>query len=246
MSWQRPKFTADGLVNVNHMLGPWEQYDRGSEKWAEAIAAQLQHSMQRTIRDGDPVSVLLVLDEAFKECPHPWTVWPEEAKGNPEAWVRMVTGQSWKDVEHLVRTRKGSDAWEPIAAELARWESKHRTDGAPKGNQNAVCGKTTVGDTYSCPSSPEWDATTAPGIRRRLMKRAKDGDDQAAELIARLTAGQLTVNQAAIAAGMRQQYFRVPLVHDPPRVAAAIAKHFNREEVKALCESLLSITNNDQ
>jgi hypothetical protein len=244
MSWQRPKFTSDGLVNVNHMLGPWEQYDRGSEKWAEAIAAQLQHSVERTIRDGDPVSVLLVLEEAFKESPHPWTVWPEEAKGNPEAWVRMVTGKSWRDVEHLVKTRKGADAWEPIAAELARWEAEHRTAGAPEGNQNAACGKTTGGVTPGCPEPR--DNKSAPGIRRRLLKRAKDGDDQAAELIEQLTAGQLTVNQAAIAAGMRQQYFRVPLVHDPPRVAAAIAKHFNREELKALCETLLSITNNDQ
>lgn len=240
MSWQRPKFTADGLVNVNHMLGPWEQYDRGSERWAEAIAAQLQHSVQRTIRDGDPVAVLLVLDEAFKESPHPWTVWPEEAKGNPETWVRMVTGKSWKDVEHLVKTRKTPEAWEPIAGELARWEAKHRTvETQPReGGRFAVGG--------GAPADKPRDHKSTRGIRRRLLKRANAGDDQAAVLVHQLTTGQLTVNQAAIAAGMRQRYFRVPLVRDPPKVAAAIAKHFNRAEVEALCEALLSITNNDQ
>jgi hypothetical protein len=155
----------------------------------------------------------------------------------------MVTGKSWKDVEHLVRTRKGPEHWEPIAAELARWEADPkygRKAGNPTGANQYTGG--TSSDTGDCSRDDE----SAPGIRRRLLKRANAGDDQAAELVARLTAGQLTVNQAAIAAGMRQQYFRVPLVHDPPRVAAAIAKHFNREEVKALCESLLSITNNDQ
>lgn len=239
MSWQRPKFTADGLVNVNHMLGPWEQYDRGSERWAEAIAAQLQHSVQRTIRDGDPVAVLLVLDEAFKESPHPWSVWPEEAKGNPETWVRLVTGKSWKDVEHLVRTRKGPEHWEPIAAELARWEAEHRTWGIedrprePTGRFASVC-DTHPGDTE--------DKHSAPGIRRRLLKRANAGDDQAAALVEQLTTGQLTVNQAAIAAGMRQRYFRVPLVDDPAKVAAAIAKHLEPAQIHALCEALLQHT----
>lgn len=226
MSWQRPKFTADGLVNVNHMLGPWEQYDRGSERWAEAIAAQLQHSVQRTIRDGDPVAVLLVLDEAFKESPHPWTVWPEEAKGNPETWVRMVTGKSWKDVEHLVRTRKGPEAWEPIAAELARWEAEHRTHGGDRSNGS---------DT---PVDEDRDHTEARGIRRRLLKRANAGDDQAAALVEQLTTGQLTVNQAAIAAGMRQRYFRVPLVDDPAKVAAAIRRHLDQQQITALVEEL--------
>lgn len=228
MSWQRPKFTADGLVNVNHMLGPWEQYERGSEKWAEAIAAHLQHSMQRTLRDGDPVSVLLVLDEAFKESPHPWTVWPEEAKGNPETWVRLVTGKSWKDVEHLVKTRKGDEAWGPIAAELARWEPSHVKRGRPSKENVSVTD-----------NNAHANRESARGLRRRLQKRANAGDDQAAALVEQLTTGQLTVNQAAIAAGMRQRYFRVPLVDDPVKVAAAIAKHLQPAQIHALCEALL-------
>jgi hypothetical protein len=235
MTWQRPKFTTDGLVNVNHMLGPWEQYDRGSERWAEAIAAQLQHSVQRTVRDGDPVSVLLVLEEAFKESPHPWAVWPEEANGNPEVWVRLVTGKNWQDVEHLIRTRKGAEAWEPFAHALAQWEAEHRRPGAPDKNQNAACGKTNPSDT-----GDGRDDESARGIRRRLLKRANDGDEQASSLVEQLTAGRLTVNQAAIAAGMRQRYFRVPLADDPAKVAASIKKHLSPEQITALVEVLLA------
>jgi hypothetical protein len=225
MPWKRPKFTTDGLVNVNHMLGPWEQYDRGSERWAEAIAAQLQHSVQRTVRDGDPVSVLLVLEEAFKESPHPWAVWPEEANSNPEVWVRLVTGKNWQDVEHLIRTRKGPEAWEPFAHALAQWEAEHRTHGGDRSKS----GDTTLEQCIS---------NEARGIRRRLLKRANDGDEQASSLVEQLTAGRLTVNQAAIAAGMRQRYFRVPLTDDPAKVAASIKRHLSAEQIAALKASL--------
>jgi hypothetical protein len=47
------------------------------------------------------------------------------------------------------------------------------TIGGQEGNQNAAREKTTVGDTYYCPS---WDATEARGIRRRIQKRAIAGD----------------------------------------------------------------------
>ena len=125
MAWQKPKFRRDGLVNVDHMLGPFEKYDRGSQKWAEAIAAHLQHSVDIALRNGDPVSVLIVLKEAVRKDQQPWEVWPEEANGDPEAWIRMVTGKSWAEVANIITTRKGPAAWGPIAQML----QAHGVDG---------------------------------------------------------------------------------------------------------------------
>jgi len=51
---------------------------------------------------------------------------------------------------------------------------------------------------------------------------------------------------AAIAAGIIKPVPTVRLVDDPPKVAAAIAKHFNRAEIEALCQALLSIPTNEQ
>jgi hypothetical protein len=51
---------------------------------------------------------------------------------------------------------------------------------------------------------------------------------------------------AAIAAGIIKPVPTVRLVRDPPRVAAAIARHFNRAEIEALCQALLSIPTSEQ
>jgi len=55
-----------------------------------------------------------------------------------------------------------------------------------------------------------------------------------------------SVRAAAIAAGIIKPVPTVRLVDDPPKVAAAIAKHFNRAEIEALCQALLSIPTNEQ
>jgi hypothetical protein len=61
-------------------------------------------------------------------------------------------GRTWS----LVTTRKGPEAWEPIAAVLASWEAKHRTLGADRNN---------VYDTDVARNQE-----SARGIRRRLVK----------------------------------------------------------------------------
>ena len=234
MSWEKPKFRRDGLVNVDHMLGPFEKYDRGSQKWAEAIAAHLQHSVDIALRNGDPVSVLIVLKEAVLKDQHPWEVWPEEANGNPEAWVRMVTGKGWDEVAYIVKTRKGEAAWKPFEDALSLWQAEHRTWQAQprEGGRFTVDSVTTDGVTVV--------SDDARGIRRRLVKRSLAGDEQAADLVKQLTAGEITVNQAAIAAGMRSRYFRVPLTDDPAKVAASIRRHLTPDQITALVEALLA------
>jgi len=236
MSWVQPRFAPDGQLILSPMIGPWEQYEHGSEKWAEAVATHLQLSVRRSLNDGDPVSVLIVLGEAVLSDTKPWTVWPEEAKGNPETWVQLVTGQRWEDIAHLVKTRKGADAWEPFAQALQKWEA-HPEHGRKPGNPtgaNQYSGGT-GSDTSS--SSDERDHTEARGIRRRLQKRADAGDQQAAELVSQLTAGDISVNQAAIAVGMRAEYLRVPKA-DPTKAAASIVERMDRHWCIALAAAI--------
>lgn len=76
-----------------------------------------------------------------------------------------------------------------------------------------------------------------------LRRLARD----APEVLDRVKAGEFkSARAAAIAAGIIKPVPTVRLVRDPPKVAAAIAKHFTRAEIEALCEALLSIPTNDQ
>jgi hypothetical protein len=243
MSWTQPRFTPDGQVIVSPMVGPWDQYEKGSAKWAEAIAAHLQGTCRRTQDPTDPKRITMVLKEALFSDPPPWEVWPEEANGNPEAWVRMVTLLSWSEVEKLVISRLDEHAWQPFAQALGRWEADYRTEAEAAANRE----RDDKGRFIQAPVSPgdgrSRDDDAARGIRRRLQKRAKAGDEQATALVEQLATGQLTVNQAAIAAGMRQRYFRVPLVDDPVKVAAAIRKHLTPEQLAQLVEALTASPN---
>jgi hypothetical protein len=240
MSWVRPRFTPDGKVIVNPMIGPWEKYERGSRQWAEAVVAHLQHSCSRTQDISDLKWMLAALKEACFADPAAWTVWPEEAKDDPRRWIEMATLCTWDDLAAVVQSRLGKDEWKPFAQALANWEAEYRTSGAPEGNQNAAKEKpkTTLCDTEDCSGPPDWES--APGIRRRLLKRARAGDDQAVMIVEQLQAGVLSVNQAAIAAGMRQRYFRVPDTDDLAKVAAALRKHLAPEQCRALADALLA------
>jgi hypothetical protein len=91
---------------------------------------------------------------------------------------------------------------------LARWEAKHRTEAEAAADRDRdEQGRFVQADVTPPPGEPR-DHMAARGIRRRLVKRAQAGDAQAAALVEQLKAG-LPVNQAAIAAGMRQEYMRV-------------------------------------
>ena len=223
MSWVQPRFAPDGQLILSPMIGPWEQYEHGSEKWAEAVATHLQLSVRRSLNDGDPVSVLIVLGEAVLSGSQPWTVWPEEAKGNPETWVRLVTGPGWKDIAPLVKTRKSEDAWRPFENALARWEAEHRTHGGDRSKPGVT--------------GVDRDDDSARGIRRRLQKRADANDAHAIELVAQLGSGAITPNQAAIAAGMRAEYLRVPK-SNPARAAASIVERMERNWCIALATAI--------
>ena len=168
MRYVQPKFTPDGQLITDVMLGTYDSYPVGSRLWAEALAMHVQHDHERMMRDGNPRHLCKVITDALTAEPPPWEIYPEEAKGNPESWIRMVTLASWDEVREAVEGR-APGAWREIGDHLAQWEAEHRKPGAPEGNQNAAasCGETTGGDTPDC-SEPR-DHKSARGIRRRLV-----------------------------------------------------------------------------
>lgn len=97
------RFGPTGRLILSPMLGPWDRYEPGSEQWAEALAMHIQVDYRRLRHEGSTGYLVKAITEAVTADPPPWTVFPEEAKGNPEAWMRMVTGESWADVEAAVR-----------------------------------------------------------------------------------------------------------------------------------------------
>ena len=230
------QFTPNGVVIFRPMIGPWDRHPVGSLEWAEAVSDHVQFNYQKLIQDGRPKQLVEVLRQAIENEPHPWEVFPEEANGNPEEWMRLVTGVGWGEIEAEVK-RRDPDAWPSFAEKQAQWEAKNREPGAPDGNQNAACGKTTVSDTDSC---IDRDNESARGIRRRIQKRANDGDEQAIELVSQLTTGDITVNQAAIAAGMRQQYIRLR-TDQPAKAAESIVQRVGVEFAAKLAIELAQL-----
>ena len=73
------------------------------------------------------------------------------------------------------------------------------------------------------------------------MKRAQAGDTQAAALVEQLKAG-LPVHQAAIAAGMRQEYMRVRK-DDPVKAAASMREKMGLEWCHRLAAALATLSN---
>jgi hypothetical protein len=133
---------------------------------------------------------------------------------------------SWKQLGDLIE-RRGPGTWAAISEKQAEWEAKNRTHGGDRSKG---------GDT---PDGPR-DNKSARGIRRRIQKRANDGDPQAIELVSQLTTGDITVNQAAIAAGMRQRYIRLR-TDQPTKAAKSIVQRVGHEFAAKLAIELAQL-----
>ena len=79
---------------------------------------------------------------------------------------------------------------------------------------------------------------SAAYLAARLKKAGRD------DLLEQIGPGKphRSMRSAAIEAGIIKPVPTVRLVHDPPKVAAAIAKHFSPDEITSLCEALLSLS----
>jgi hypothetical protein len=232
------ELSTNGRIVFDPFLGPYNSYPSKSKEWHVAFSRSVQSAFDR-MQFAHPKDFALLLVKAVNTDYRPWEHWPEEAQGSPDKYFRLVIGCSWDEARRLVIGQGGEEGMQwvrVIDGALQEWEAKKRKAGAPEGNQNAAREKTTVGDTYYCPS---WDATEARGIRRRLQKRAIAGDDQAQAIVAKLATGELSPNAAAIAAGMREQYIRIS--PSPPKAAKGLVAKQSKEWCLELLEELSSL-----
>lgn len=238
-SMLKAEFSPNGRLIGNPMLGGPDKYKKGSPEWCFALASNLQGAWDLYGRNGVRYIDWLIslLKEATETSPHPWEVWPEEAKGNPKEWIHLATGDSWDDMGKLIRDYS-PEAWNEISEAIALWEMLHRTEEeAAKQRERDEAGRFIQASVSQ--TGGRRDQESAQGIRRRIHKRAKDGDPTALSLVEQLASGSITVNQAAIAAGMRVKYLRVP-DGEPSKVAESLVRRKGREWAIQLANQILN------
>jgi hypothetical protein len=228
-------------LNPNCMLGPYDTYERGTPEWAEALAGHIKMHYQHATRTRDADFLVRDLREALRERPYPWDVWPDVANPDGHAWLdRLLVESGWHAHLCAVLSKIDPGLHATIAGLIAQVEAEVRTPGAPIGNQNAARPpevETTVRDTHGCSEPEPRDGHATTGIRRRLQKRANQGDALAQELVAQLASNAISPNRAAIQAGMRAEYIRIPK-GDPVRAAARIRERLGDAFAEALAAAL--------
>jgi hypothetical protein len=229
------KLGNNGRIVFSTFLAPYSSYPKGSEEWHAAFSRSVQSEFDR-MQFAHPKGFATLLVKAVNTDYRPWEFWPEEAKGSPDKYFRLVIGCSWAEARQMVIGQGGKEGrqWcNVIDRALADWEAKNRRVGNPTG-ANQYTKRGIACDTHN--SSESQDRQSAPGIRRRLIKRATAGDDQAAALVHQLESGELSVNQAAITAGMREKYIRIS--PSPSKAAKSLASKQGRDWCLQLLEEL--------
>lgn len=217
------KLNKNGRIVFNPMMGPYTSYPPGSEEWHVAFSRSVQSEFDR-MQFAHPKDFAMLLVKAVNTDYRPWEHWPEEAKGSPDKYFRLVIGCSWDEARRLVIGQGGEEGMQwvrVIDGALQEWEAEHVKPGpSSKINRDT---------TYFHPDN-------APGVRRRLQKRASAGDDQAQAIVAKLASGELSPNAAAIAAGMREKYIRIS--PSPTKAAKSLASKQGQAWCLQLMEEL--------
>jgi hypothetical protein len=136
----------------------------------------------------------------------------------------------------LERLLRDTDAW-LVFLELTRGEP-----GAPEGNQNNTSGvnqysgeeRTNCDNITVCPpadpAAPPPTGTSVAYTVRRLSRERPD-------LLARVEAGEMSANAAAIEAGFRERQLTIPA--DPRKAGRYLAKHFTSEQFSAMIDAAI-------
>jgi len=228
------KLGANGRIVFSAFLGPHSSYPENSEERHMAFSRSVQSEFDR-MQFAHPKGFATLLVRAVNTDYRPWEHWPEEARGNPDKYFRLVIGCSWAEARQVVIGQGGEEGMQwvrVIDGALQEWEAEHRTEGRPTGK--------TASDTrgFNCR-----DENEARGIRRRIQKRAIAGDDQAQEIVAKLASGELSPNAAAIAAGMREKYIRIS--PSPSKAAKSLASKQSKEWCLQLLDELSALVFED-
>jgi len=196
------KLGANGRIVFSAFLGPHSSYPEDSEERHIAFSRSVQSEFDR-MQFAHPKGFATLLVKAVNTDYRPWEHWPEEAKGNPDKYFRLVIGCSWAEARRVVIGQGGEEGMQwvrVIDGALQEWEAENRRRGGDRRSETFK----------PCVTQDEKpDDQSARGIRRRLQKRAIAGDDQAQTIVAKLATGEISPNAAAIAVGMRQKYIRI-------------------------------------
>lgn len=151
-----------------------------------------------------------------------WNLFPPDSPARtPKRMLQIISG---KDPDELIKALKviAEEDWAMISwiddFEGIAIEAENFKRGAPVGNTNAAidADKTKAGITRFCSEGkPEHNDTN--GIKRRLYRKNP-------ELLQEVLAGKISVNQAAIEAGMRKPRVSFSVGADAESVALLIAE----------------------
>ena len=228
------KLGANGRIVFSAFLGPHSSYPEDSEERHMAFSRSVQSEFDR-MQFAHPKGFATLLVRAVNTDYRPWEHWPEEARGNPDKYFRLVIGCSWAEARQVVIGQGGEEGMQwvrVIDGALQVWEAEHRQrTGRPKAKVPSVTWDLTGDD------------TSARGIRRRIQKRAIAGDDQAQAIVAQLATGELSPNAAAIAAGMREKYIRIS--PSPSKAAKSLAAKQSRRWCLQLLDELSALVLED-
>lgn len=228
------KLGANGRIVFSAFLGPHSSYPEDSEERHMAFSRSVQSEFDR-MQFAHPKGFATLLVKAVNTDYRPWEHWPEEAKGNPDKYFRLVIGCSWAEARQVVIGQGGEEGMQwvrIIDGALQEWEALNRKrTGRPR--------KEVVSVTHDIST----DQQSARGIRRRLQKRAIAGDDQAQTIVAKLATGELSPNAAAVAAGMREKYIRIS--PSPSKAAKSLAAKQSRRWCLQLLDELSALVFED-
>jgi len=217
----------NGRIVFNPFLKPYTAYPPNSEEWHVAFSRSVQSEFDR-MQFAHPKEFAMLLVKAVNTDYRPWEYWPEEAKGSPDKYFRLVIGCSWAGARQMVIGQGGEEGrqWcNVIDGAMQEWEAKKRKRTGRR-KAEVMC------DTHDLTD----DGHDANGLRRRIQKRANAGDPDARVLAEQLKAGTISPNAAAIAAGMREKYIRIS--PSPSKAAKSLASKQGREWCLQLLEEL--------
>jgi hypothetical protein len=185
------------------MRAPTDSFPTGSPEWLEGMSSRLQSGFDATERNGGRY-MLETLREIIGHSP--WLFIPiDHPAGNAKDYIEGVTGQPYEATVMIVEglsDKTLADRLKELARESVGKATKHGTNQHSEGGHDNVMSSQGNAATYT------------------LARLKRDHPD----LAARVVAGELTANAAAIQAGFRRKTWSAP--DDPEQLAQAVAKRY--------------------
>jgi hypothetical protein len=208
------------------MLGPYDDWPEGFDR-AMRVSNALQLEVIYAKQNGVEGFVEFVSGQLLRE--KPWLYFPDENRPSPIGeYFRIVTGLELPDVLAMMRAYGRDDVANRLEGDRARHDATAINLGGGGGNNptganqhkaREVTHDTIMSDQKAKPAQ----GTSVAYTLRRLARERPD-------LLARVEAGELSANKAAIEAGFR----KVPTPQE--QIRKAFAKLTDDERVAMLAE----------